>query len=109
MKNTIALPLLLLAAALLPAPALAASERSGEEIVQYQCILCHGPGIGGAPKIGDRKAWGARAQSGLDGLVRSATQGRGAMPPSGGLAELKESELRAAIAYMLQKSGAARD
>jgi cytochrome c5 len=83
----------------------ALGSRSGEQIVQYQCTLCHGPGISGAPKIGDGKAWGARAQVGLDGLARSAARGRGAMPPSGGLAEITEPELRAAIAYMLERSG----
>ena len=79
--------------------------RSGEQVVQYQCVLCHGPGLSGAPKIGDGRAWGARANAGIDSLVRSATRGRGAMPPSGGLADLSETELRAAIAYMLQRSG----
>lgn len=81
--------------------------RSGEQVVQYQCVLCHGPGLSGAPKIGDARAWGARASVGIDGLVRSATRGRGAMPPSGGLADLSEAELRAAIAYMLRRSGVA--
>ena len=84
-----------------PAPA----PRNGEQVVQSQCVLCHGPGVGGAPKVGDRKAWGARAQAGLDNLVRSAIRGRGAMPPSGGLSDLTEAELRAAIAYMLRQSG----
>jgi cytochrome c5 len=83
----------------------ALGSRSGEQIVQYQCGLCHGAGISGAPKIGDGKAWGARARVGLDGLLRSAIRGRGAMPPSGGLAEVTEPELRAAIAYMLERSG----
>jgi cytochrome c5 len=79
--------------------------RTGEQVVQYQCVLCHGPGLSGAPKIGDAKAWGARARAGLEGLVRSALRGRGAMPPSGGLADLSEPELRAAVAYMLGRSG----
>ena len=80
--------------------------RSGEQIVQYQCILCHGQGLSGAPRIGDRKAWGTRAHDGgLERLVFSASRGRGAMPPSGGLADLSEPELRAAIVYMLKRSG----
>src|SRR6478736_7639943 len=79
--------------------------RTGEQVVQYQCSLCHGPGLSGAPRIGDGKAWGARAQVGMDNLLRSAIRGRGAMPPSGGLGDLTEPELRAAIAYMLDRSG----
>lgn len=82
-----------------------AAPRTGEQVVQYQCVLCHGPGLAGAPKIGDGRAWNARAHAGIDNLVRSATRGRGAMPPSGGLADLTEPELRAAIAYMLRRSG----
>jgi cytochrome c5 len=116
------LPLLPIAAALLAAAALAVPGtargtpmaraadgpgRSGEQVVQYQCVLCHGPGLSGAPKIGDGRAWGARASAGIDNLVRSATRGRGAMPPSGGLADLSEAELRGAIAYMLRRSGVA--
>ena len=79
--------------------------RSGEQIVQYQCVLCHGQGLSGAPKIGDRKAWGTRAHDGVERLVSSASRGRGAMPPSGGLADLSEPELRSAIVYMLKRSG----
>ena len=80
--------------------------RSGEQIVQYQCVLCHGQGLSGATKIGDRKAWGPRAyDGGLDRMVHSASRGRGAMPPSGGLADLSEPELRSAIVYMLKRSG----
>lgn len=79
--------------------------RSGSEVVGYQCVLCHGPGTAGAPRIGDTKAWSARARVGFDNLVRSASKGRGAMPPAGGLADLTEAELRAAIAEMLRRSG----
>src|SRR4051812_1540951 len=84
----------------------AATSRTGEQVVQYQCVLCHGPGIGGAPRNGRRKAWGDRSRAGLEALLRSALNGRGGMPPNGGLAELSESELRAAIEVMLRRSGA---
>ena len=100
---------ILVAAAAVALPAAAQPERTGEQVVQYQCVLCHGPGTGGAPKIGDNKAWGKRASNGIDPLVRSALNGRNGMPPSGGLAGLTEAELRAAIRYMLDKSGAAKN
>ena len=83
------------------------STRSGAQIVQNQCALCHGPGVGGAPRIGDRGAWNKRLSSGLDGLVRSAAIGKGGMPPRGGQSDLSDSELRAAVAHMLHASGAA--
>ena len=78
--------------------------RDGEQVVGMQCVLCHGPGIGGAPRIGDRKAWESRARNGIDALVQSASRGKGAMPPRGGLGDLTEGELRQAIEYMVRKS-----
>ena len=103
------LALLACAALALPAAANvfadAPKPRTGEQVVQYQCVLCHGSGLSGAPRIGDQKAWSARANDGVARLVHSASRGRGAMPPSGGLADLSEPELRAAIVYMLQRSG----
>lgn len=109
MKTTLALSLLIAATAMLPLPASAEVERSGEQVVQYQCVICHGPGTGGAPRIGDGKAWKSRAAGGVDRLVRSALDGLRGMPPNGGAAGLSEAELRAAIRYMLEKSGAAKD
>ena len=91
-----------------PPPDAAPGARSGEQLVRFQCVLCHGAGMAGAPKIGDRNAWEKRANAGLDTLVRSATEGRGAMPPNGGLADVTPQELRGAIDYMLQSSGAKR-
>jgi cytochrome c5 len=93
----------LLALVALAAPAAwaqAPAPRSAPDIVRATCALCHGPGIGGAPRIGDARAWRKRAASGLESLVRSAAAGKGAMPPSGGMPDLSEEELRAAIAYM---------
>jgi len=77
--------------------------RSGEQIVREQCVKCHATGVGGAPKIGDRQAWIARAKLGLDVVVRSAIQGHGGMPPRGGMADLSDAEIRSAIIYMLNQ------
>lgn len=87
----------------LPASAMQ-GDRDPAQIVTYQCALCHGPGTGGAPKIGDRKAWEARAARGLDSLVESAARGKGAMPPRGGLSTLTDLELRQAIEHMIARS-----
>ena len=77
-----------------------APERTGKEIVAAQCVKCHGTGVGGAPKIGDRSAWIPRVSLGLDVVVRSAIHGHGAMPPRGGMADLTDAEIRSAIVYM---------
>jgi cytochrome c5 len=81
-----------------------AAERSGERIVQAQCIKCHGGGLGGAPKIGDRQAWTARVKPGIDVLVRSAIHGHGGMPARGGMADLTDPEVRNAVTHMVTRS-----
>ncbi len=97
--------ILALAAVMLPPLAVAQTrERSGEEIVKMQCSKCHGTGLHGAPHIDDRAAWAQRMKDGLDATVRSAIRGHGKMPARGGLADLSDSELRAAILYLFNPS-----
>lgn len=80
------------------------AERSGEQVVKAQCVKCHGAGLNGAPKIGDKAAWIDRAKLGFDSVVRSAINGHGAMPARGGMANLTDGEMRAAVTYMFQQS-----
>ena len=82
----------------------AVSERKGSDIVQSHCIKCHGEGLGGAPRFGDKAAWIQRAKLGMDSLVRSAIHGHGGMPARGGLADLTDPEMRAAVSYMVTTS-----
>ena len=77
------------------------AQRSGGEVVQTRCAKCHQTGVGGAPKIGDRAAWIPRLKQGFEVVVRSAIKGHGSMPSRGGLADATDSELRAAIIYMI--------
>ena len=55
----------------------------------------------GAPRIGDRAAWIPRLKQGFEVLVSSAFKGHGPMPSRGDVANLTDSEIRAAIAYMI--------
>jgi cytochrome c5 len=82
----------------------AQAQRSGESIVSTQCAKCHGSGVAGAPKIGDREAWSARVKQGVDPLVRSAIKGHGGMPSRGGMADLTDPEIRDAVIYMVTHS-----
>lgn len=95
---------LALAAALAASPE-AAAQKSGKEVVESTCVNCHGTGKGGAPKIGDRKAWSARAAQGLSSLTQSALKGIRNMPSHGGDAGLSDLELARAVAYMVNASG----
>lgn len=99
-----------LATSMSPTSALAQyAERSGEQIVQAQCFKCHESGKGGAPKIGDRTAWIPRVKQGLDVVVRSAIRGHGSMPARGGMADLTDAELRAAVVYMFNKGAGSKE
>lgn len=80
-------------------------NRSGEELFKAVCSACHGTGVAGSPKFGDKAAWAPRIVQGLDGLLRSATNGKNAMPPKGG-SDANEIELTRAIVYMANKGGA---
>lgn len=76
-------------------------ERKGKQVVEARCADCHRDGKDGAPKIGDQAAWIPRLKQGINYLVRSAINGHGPMPPRGGMADLTDTEIRGAIAYML--------
>jgi len=84
-------------------------DRTGREIVETQCVKCHGTGVNGAPKIGDRAAWTPRVKQGLDVVVSSAIHGHGAMPPRGGMADLTDAEIRSAIVYMFNAGTGAKN
>jgi cytochrome c5 len=81
-------------------PAAAVSSGSGEALYKQACVACHGSGVAGAPKLGDKAAWAPRVQQGLPTLVQSVVNGKGAMPPKGG-SGASEAELRAAVEYMV--------
>jgi cytochrome c5 len=86
-------------------PATAAAGQGGEAVYGKACIVCHSTGVAGAPKVGDKAAWEPRLAQGMDTLMSTALKGKGAMPPKGGHASLSDAEIKAAIEYMLEKSG----
>tara|TARA_Y100000748_G_scaffold69505_2_gene56726 strand:+ start:1776 stop:2258 length:483 start_codon:yes stop_codon:yes gene_type:complete len=78
---------------------------SGEKISQVNCILCHGAGVMGAPKIGDAAQWEARIAQGKDKLIDHAIKGINMMPAKGGNAALSDEEVAAAVIWMANQSG----
>jgi cytochrome c5 len=79
--------------------------KSGEEVFKAQCTACHAAGVAGAPKLGDKAAWGPRIATGFEALVQSAVKGKGAMPPQAG-GDMDETEIARAVAYMANSGGA---
>ena len=68
------------------------------------CLGCHKTGVAGAPKMGDKAAWGERAKKGVDEMVKIVVKGKGAMPPKGGTT-LSDAEIKEVIVYMLGEAG----
>jgi len=90
-----------------PAPAAAADEGPGAATYQQACFACHATGAANAPKLGDKAAWEPRAAQGIDTLLQTAINGKGAMPPRGTCAACTDDDLKAAILFMLGKAGLA--
>ena len=82
--------------------AAASGPRDGATIYNSVCGACHNTGAAGAPKIDDKAAWAARLAQGKDGLIKSVTNGKGAMPPKGG-ATLSDDEIKGVVDYVLGK------
>lgn len=96
---------LLAAASLIAFVPAEAAERSGEQLVADVCVICHGSGLHGAPKIGDKQAWGKLAARGLTNLTSSAMLGVRKMPAHGGSIDASDLEIKRAITYMVNQSG----
>lgn len=73
----------------------------GKAVYEKTCAVCHAAGVAGAPKLGDKAAWGPRAGAGKAALVQTVVKGKGAMPPKAGNAQLAEKDIGEAVDYML--------
>jgi len=82
----------------------AVQAADAESIFNTKCVVCHGSGVAGAPKIGDKEAWAPRIATGMDALLNSALNGKNAMPPKGTCMDCSEDDLKAVIEYMTSKS-----
>ena len=73
----------------------------GKSVHEGTCAVCHGAGIAGAPKSGDKAAWAPRVKQGTNVLYEVAIKGKGAMPPKGGNNALSDADVKAAVDYMV--------
>lgn len=81
------------------------TDRSGKEVVDSVCTKCHGTGANGAPRIGDKQAWGKRSKQGLSSLTQHALDGIRKMPSHGSDLTLSDMEIKRAVTYMVNQSG----
>lgn len=82
-------------------PSATPSANAGEKTYQSTCMACHGSGVMGAPKLGDKAAWAPRLAQGKDTLYAHAIAGIRAMPAKGGNAGLSDADVKAAVDHML--------
>ncbi|SNS12065.1 Cytochrome c5 [Noviherbaspirillum humi] len=90
------------AAAPAAAPAKASAD-AGKKLYESACVACHGAGVAGAPKFGDKAAWAPRIAQGSATMYEHAIKGfqgkGGVMPPKGG-STASDDEVKAAVDYM---------
>jgi cytochrome c5 len=75
--------------------------RDGATVYNSVCMACHASGAAGAPKAGDKAAWAPRIATGSAALIKSATNGKNAMPAKGGNADLSDAEIKAAVEHLV--------
>jgi cytochrome c5 len=80
-----------------------ASADTGKALYTQACAMCHGAGIAGAPKLGDKVAWAPRLAQGSAVLYQHAINGfqgkAGVMPPKGG-SSAPDADVKAAVDFM---------
>jgi cytochrome c5 len=86
----------------------APAAADGAKVYKSVCRACHGTGVIGAPKVGDKAAWAGRISQGMATLEEHAIKGfkgkKGMMPPKGGRKSLSDDDVKAAVAYMVNAS-----
>lgn len=90
------------------ATANAAGADKGKTVYDQACFACHGAGVAGAPKLGDKTAWKDRVAKGNAALYNNAIKGfqgkGGVMPPKGGAMHLPDADVKAAVDFMVSQS-----
>jgi len=76
----------------------------GEKVYNQVCSVCHAKGQLGAPIMGDQAAWTPIAKKNMDVLVAHTIKGYKNMPARGACAKCSDTDLIAAIIYMLDQS-----
>ncbi|MGA8009836.1 MAG: c-type cytochrome [Thiomonas sp.] len=85
----------------------AAAKVDGKGLYESTCIACHGAGVAGAPKVGDKAAWAPIIAQGdtvmYDRAIHGFTGKLGMMPPKGG-STASDADVKAAVDYMVAQA-----
>lgn len=89
-------------------PVVAAVPKDGPELYAAVCKTCHETGLAGAPKMGDKAAWGPRVAKGRATLYDHALKGfngqAGVMPAKGGRTDLSDALIQQGVDYLISKA-----
>jgi cytochrome c5 len=89
-------------------PVVLAVPKDGPSLYAAVCKTCHETGLAGAPKAGDRGAWGPRIAQGKNTLYDHALKGfqgkAGVMPSKGGRADLSDDLIKQGVDYLISQA-----
>jgi cytochrome c5 len=89
------------------APAMSV-PKDGKALFEAVCSACHGAGIAGAPKAGDKSAWAPRIAEGKATLYQHALNGyngkTGVMPAKGGRTDLPDDLIKQGVDYLVSQA-----
>lgn len=80
------------------------NETLGKKVYEAVCALCHTNGQFGAPIIGDKQAWTPLIKKNMDILIEHTIKGYKNMPPRGSCPTCTDTDLIAAVIYMVNQS-----
>ncbi len=88
------------------AGATASLPADGSAAYETACAACHGAGIAGAPRVGDKAAWAPRIAQGKATLYKHAIEGytgkTGFMPAKGGQATWPDELIQQAVDHIIE-------
>lgn len=86
-----------------PMAEVAASGFDAEATYMASCNACHAAGVANAPKLGDKAAWDARMEKGMDAIMVNVMNGINAMPAKGLCMTCSADDLQEIVNYMVAK------
>lgn len=81
-----------------------ASAQDGHLVFLRDCAVCHGSYSSLNPVIGDKAGWAPFIKQGTKALVAAVISGTSSMPPRGGHPYLTDTEIKAAVEYIVSRS-----
>jgi len=100
------LPLLVFLVSILSIFNVTLAHANGEATYKQVCFSCHGAGVAGAPKVGDKAKWAPLIKEGQIHITSDGYSGVRTMPAKGGKPDLSVEQFASAVVYMANQSGA---